>query len=128
MKVSAFLDLGVIHQAFSPRPENPKDDTTFKSAQCRKRDLKFIQILESSCLSFCESFIRWVTRTIVLKQSQRVPFPPRSQGQELVGPYTGAPRRLPSGESSRDDRGGPYFRGAGRGKKARKSTGLLQKW
>ena len=53
MKVAAFLDLGVIHQAFSLRKENPKDDT-FRSAQCDKRDLKVIQLLEFPCLSFCE--------------------------------------------------------------------------
>ena len=33
MKDSAFLDLGVIHQAFSLREENPKDDT-FRSVLC----------------------------------------------------------------------------------------------
>ena len=36
MKVSDFLDLDVIHQAFSLRKENPKDDT-FRSAQGGKR-------------------------------------------------------------------------------------------
>ena len=38
MKVSDFLDLDVIHQAFSLRKENPKDDT-FRSAQGGKRYL-----------------------------------------------------------------------------------------
>ena len=38
MKDSAFLDLGVIHQAFSLREENPKDDT-FRSVLCELSNL-----------------------------------------------------------------------------------------
>ena len=49
MKDSAFLDLGVIHQAFSLREENPKDDT-FRSVLCELSNYLLLNTISSTLL------------------------------------------------------------------------------